>query len=224
MGRMLLSEEERLRVARAVEEAEKNTSGEIATALIRESSDYGVYELLFSLGAGFLFFSLLLLFHSSVAAWVGSFFWDGAPWQVTAFYGLATAAVVGGVYFAANLPFVDRLIIPRGAARRAVRHRALRHFTESGVYATRDRTGILIFISLLERRVELLADKGIAEKIPQEEWELVLRDLTAAVKEGRLAEGLCRAAGSCGEKLAEHFPIKADDTNELSDHLVLLES
>jgi putative membrane protein len=105
-----------------------------------------------------------------------------------------------------------------------VRKRALRHFTESGVYSTRDHTGILIFISLLERRVEILADKGISEKIPQNEWDDVIGGLITSIRENQMADGLCRAVELCGRKLAIHFPVKPDDTNELSDSVDILES
>lgn len=108
--------------------------------------------------------------------------------------------------------------------REKVRNRALRHFTESGVYSTRDHTGILIFISLMEKRVELLADQGISEKIPQDEWDDLVAALSRAMRDGQLADGLCTAVDSCGKKLSKHFPIKSDDSNELSDSVDILES
>ena len=219
-----LSDDDQKRIAKAVELAEKKTSGEIATALIKESSDYAVYELYFSLIAGFLYFTFLLIFYPAVSSWMENLFWSSQSWYVTAFYGLTTILFIGLTYFFSNLPFVDRLIVPRKVMDEKVRSRAMQHFTESGVYSTRDHTGILIFISLLERRVEILADKGISDKIPQDQWDSLVADLSVAIKNGDMADGLCRAVESCGKKLSGHFPIKADDTNELSDSVDILES
>jgi len=224
MSREILTEEERKRIAAAVGKAEKNTSGEIATAVIRESSDYAVYELAASLGAGILWFLVLLLFYPRVEAAVSGLFWNAPAWYVTAFYGLSTLVVTGLVYFFSNLPVLDRRIVPKRIMHREVRSRALRHFTESGVYATRDHTGILIFVSLLERRVEILADSGLSEKIPQSDWDSIVGDLTDHIRRGELAEGLVRSVEACGTRLAKHFPIKKDDTNELSDSVDILES
>ena len=224
MKKNLLNKEEQERIAGAVAKAEKSSSGEIATALIRESSDYAVYEMVFSLIIGFLSFSVLLVFYPSLAAAVMGMFWNAPDWYVTAFYGLSTVLVTGIVYFFSNLAVVDRLIVPRKVREREVRNRALRHFTESGIYSTRDHTGILIFISLLERRVEVLADRGISDKIPQAEWDGLVGELSASIREGKLADGLCQAVETCGKKLALHFPIKDDDTNELSDSTEILES
>ncbi|OQY34368.1 MAG: hypothetical protein B6241_05130 [Spirochaetaceae bacterium 4572_59] len=224
MAKTFINEKEQERISVAVKEAEKSTSGEIATALIGESSDYALYELVFSLCIGFVYFSSLLFFYPSVSVWLGNLFWDAPEWYVTAFYGISTVLVVGLVYFFSNMSFVDRLIIPRKVLREKVRNRALRYFTESGVYSTRDHTGILIFVSLLEKRVEVLADQGISEKIPQNEWNELVAALSRAMRDGQLAGGLCAAVESCGKKLSKHFPIKSDDSNELSDSVDILES
>ena len=100
----------------------------------------------------------MLLFYSSLSDAVKGMFWNAPEWYVTAFYGLISTILVTGVaYFFSNLTVVDRLYSSPG---RSGSGRCgtgpLRYFTESGVYSTRDHTGILIFISLMERRVEVL--------------------------------------------------------------------
>jgi putative membrane protein len=94
---------------------------------------------------------------------------------------------------------------------------------ESGVYDTRDRTGILIFISALEHRVELLADKGINEKIPGEKWDSIVHHIVNGIKSGALVKHLTESISRCGELLAEHYPIQPDDVNELKDDMAVLE-
>jgi putative membrane protein len=78
----------------------------------------------------------------------------------------------------------------------------------------------LIFISLLEREVEVLADRGINEKVPPGTWEDIVRLLTGELKAGHAGAGLCKAIQRCGDILAEHFPRPSDDTDELANRLV----
>ena len=105
---------------------------------------------------------------------------------------------------------------------RKVNERAERYFTEAGIFNTRDRTGILIFISLLERRVELLADKGINEKIPPEQWTTVVNHIVDGVKQNKFVDNLIESVNDCGKILKEHFPIRVDDKNELEDGMEIL--
>ena len=220
---MKFSRDDLERIRTAAGEAEKNTAGEIASAVINESSDYAYYELLFAIIVSALWFTAVMFFHSGIEAWLDRMFWSGAGWHVTGFYGLSTLLIGGLSYLAANIPGFDRLIVPRAVIARRVRRRAQVHFMESGVYDTRDRTGILIFISLRERRVELIADSGINEKVDSGTWDSVVGELTGSIKNNVPAEGLIRAITECGKILAKHFPIKPDDTNELPDGLVFLE-
>ena len=223
MAKITITKEELEEIKKAVAKAESETSGEIATSFIRESDDYAVSELLFAVICGFCFFFLMLFFTPSVERLIQSLSWDYSVNHLLMFYGFSTFLVIAGCYFIANISAIDRFIVPRSVLRRKVQERAVRHFMESGVYNTRDRTGILIFISELERRVELLADTGISEKIPQQEWDRMVSGIVAGIKQNQLAESLITTIGECGSLLKRHFPIKADDENELSDGLELLE-
>ncbi len=219
MAKSVLSEQEQQRISAAVAEAEKHTSGEIVPVVIRESSDYAVYELVFALISGFIYHSVLLVFYKEVSQMISSLFWLAPEWYVTAFYGISTVLVIGLVYFFSNVPVIDRLIIPGKVRRDAVRKRALLYFAESGLTGTRDRTGILIFVSLLEKRVEVLGDMGINEKISQAEWDSIAGSLAGRIGQGELAEGFCDAIHQCGKKLSEYFPVKPDDANELPNRV-----
>jgi putative membrane protein len=127
-------------------------------------------------------------------------------------------AAVG--FFACRVPWVKRSLLRDRRRNEAVLQRSLAAFTAEGLHHTRDHTGILIFVSLLEHEVEVLADKGINEKVPQGTWDEVVRILTAELKAGRACEGFCKAIERCGVILAEHFPRPADDKDELSNRLV----
>ena len=116
------------------------------------------------------------------------------------------------------------MVVPHAERTRAVYRRALRHFLESGVYATAERTGILIFISYMEREVRIVADSGISGKIDQSVWNDLAERVARSVKEGTAGRELARAVETCGTVLAEHFPAKRENPNELSDAIAFLEA
>jgi len=102
----------------------------------------------------------------------------------------------------------------------AVRERALRAFYEKGLYRTREETGILIFISLLEHKVWILGDRGIDRKIPPGSWQSLADKLAVGIRSGQAADALCRVIGACGDELSRHFPRRGDDRNELPDDVI----
>ncbi len=223
MAKLKLSEKDKQKISLAVKQAESNTSGEIATAFIRQSYDYAIYELLFAVIISFVYFLLMLFFLPQIQAWLQTMFWDYKISHLVVFYGFSTFMVGTIFYFLANIAFLDRLIVPNKILHKKVYERALLHFMESGISYTRDRTGILIFISLLEHRVVLLADSGINEKIEQSSWQNIVNQVTAGVKQGNFSDHLVQAIKDCGALLAEHFPIKDDNTNELPNAIEELE-
>lgn len=222
--KLRLSSDDFFAVKEAVVQAEKNTSGEIAVAVIGESADYSFYELFAALIFGAIVFSVLLPFHHTIGSILERFFWHVPEWVYAAVYGF-TGFIATGLFFAfANIPVIDRLVIPRRVRTHSVYTRALRHFVESGVYATRERTGILIFISLMEHEVRILADNGISKKIDQATWNTLASSIAVGVREGKTSGVLIDGINECGRILTEHFPSHGENKNELIDGLVLLES
>ena len=219
-----LSPDDFTAVRNAVRDAEENTSGEIAAAIIGESTDYSFYELFASVIFGAAVFALLLPFYDEITALFSSFMWVAPPWFTAAFYGMAGFAGIGLFFLFANIPVIDRLVIPKKSRSRAVYTRALRYFVESGVYATKERTGILIFISCMEREVIILADKGISSKIDQSVWNTLSGAIAAGVKSGNTAGALIETIEACGKTFKENFPADTTNENELPDGLVVLES
>ena len=99
-----------------------------------------------------------------------------------------------------------------------VERRARQAFLEEEVFKTRERTGILIFVALFERRVLVLGDEGINRVVDQNEWNCVVAKLVAAIAAGRLAGALVEAIQECGRLLEVHgVEIRADDEDELKD-------
>jgi len=222
MKRLGLSGEDLDRIAEAVASAESRTTGEIALAATGESADYSFRELFAAVIFGALAFALTLSLHSGISGLLDRLSWHLPAWYATAACGVLSFGAMGVFFFLANVPFVDRLVVPKEDRTRAVYRRALRHFVESGVYGTHEHTGILIFISLMEREVRILADTGINGKIEQPVWNAMADKIAAGVKEGRLADALLEAIASCGDILEKNFPAKKDNPDELANGLVLL--
>jgi putative membrane protein len=102
----------------------------------------------------------------------------------------------------------------------AVRDRAIRAFYEKGLYRTKGSTGVLFFISLLERKVWVLADKGIHDKMTQAKLNAFAKSISAGIRDGHAADALVKVIGEAGELLAEHFPSGDENINELANTIL----
>jgi putative membrane protein len=198
--------EEQERIRQAVIAAEKRTSGEIVPMIIGASRPYAEIEMT-GLAAGLVAGTLAaLLFHDP---------WGSLQLQLS-------LPVAGGAlgFLLCRVPAIKRRLIPRKQIEEAVDLRALAAFTAHGLHHTKDHTGILILASLFEHEVEVLADRGINEKVQPETWKEVVGILTAGLKSGTACQGFCAAIEKCGDILAQHFPRAPDDRDELANRLV----
>ena len=198
--------EEQERIRRAVVAAEERTAGEIVPMLVGASARYAEIEM-GGMGVG--------LVAGTLAAFVFQDPWTAIHSQLL--WPLAGAAL-GSVFCA--IPAVKRNLISRNRIAEATHLRSLAAFTAQGLHYTRAHTGILILASLLEHQVEVLADRGINEKVPAGTWDEVIRILTAGLKSGQACDAYCKAIERCGEILAQHFPRPPDDTDELANKLI----
>lgn len=103
----------------------------------------------------------------------------------------------------------------------SAREQALQEFHRLGLDKTRGKTGILILAILQQRDVEILADKGINDKVPEGYWNEAAGMIVSGFKEGKPYDGVCRAVSKAGEMLADKFPKKPDDVNEIPDKVKL---
>jgi len=195
----------------AVGEAEARTSGEIVPYVVDESDDYS--------NAAWKGAALGALLAPLVALAVHR--WTSI-WGIPLAYWIALPALVGGAvgYLLALVPPVRRWMAGDELLEARARRRAAVAFLEQEVFHTGDRTGILLFVSLFERRVVLLADSGINQKVEQGQWKEITRRLAGEIRRGRTGPAMVEAIRACGELLARHkVEIRADDRNELSDEL-----
>jgi putative membrane protein len=103
---------------------------------------------------------------------------------------------------------------------RRVRRRAVRYFKVGAERRTSGRTGILIYLSLTERRAEIVADEAIHSKVDPGLWGEAMVDMLGHVRDGQIAEGMTAAVRDVGAILADHFPRAENDTNELPDRVI----
>ena len=122
-------------------------------------------------------------------------------------------------YLLAYIPQIKRLLLLKSEMDEEVYQRALEVYHDRSVSLTQDRTGILLYISTLEKRVHILADVGINSKVEENYWEEMLTKMIAKIKKGKITSAMEEAISECGEKLSLNFPIKDDDTNEIDNSI-----
>src|SRR5215467_2943109 len=202
----LVAEEDRRRIAAAITEAERKTSGEIVAVIAPESASY--------LHGPFLWAALAAL----AVPWPFVFFtW----WPIERIYLLQLVVFVALVILL--MPRSVRVaLVPKSVKHARVHRRAMEQFLAQNLHTTVGRTGILIYVSVGERCAEIVADAAIHAKVSEAVWEAIVADLTQAIGRGRAADGFVRAIGAVGEHLARHFPPDLEHPHVLSNHLIVL--
>jgi putative membrane protein len=196
----LLSEEDQEIIGETVKKAEAITSGEIVFAITNASANYNYATLLGAIigmaALTAIYLALPLVHTITEALWVQ-------------FISLAL--------FYAILPYVPwrRLLISRGEMDARVHEAAFMQFYSSGLHRTREENGIEIFLSVFEKRVVVIADRGIHKKMGNVRWDEVRDKIINGIHSGKPREGICSAIEACGESLAKHFPRRMDDVDEL---------
>ena len=116
---------------------------------------------------------------------------------------------------------IKRIFTKSSEIETEVYQRAIQAFHEHGIVNTTDRNGILIFISLFERQILILADKGIDEKVDKKLWQKMVKSLSFEIYHERLLSGLQKAIEECGTVLAKHFPKTAEDKDEINNQVIV---
>ncbi len=201
-----ITQAERDKVSQAVLEAEKHTTGEIVPMIVTQSDDYSGARWRLAV-AGALFSGFLAYF----------FLGDYDP--VWILYAQIPGLYIG--YALGNFGAILRPFMLDAKIDEEVNQRALQAFYEHNLHATKDHTAILIMVSLLERRVEILADAGINSKVSKDTWQGIVSNMIACIKTNDLSEGICIAVSECGNILAKDFPGSRDNPDEISNKLII---
>ena len=208
--KLKLNEKDLLRIRSSVMQAEKKTSGEIVPMVVRSSSSFG--------HVGLVLFLIGLVFFWTLATQVA----HEVP--TLPFWILEMSAVVLSMLLAWAFQSTDfakyYLTSPHDQAL-SVMHRAQLEFYQSNIKASHRQTGVLIFVSLLERRAVILADETVSLKVPEQEWTNAINLLLKETKQGELARGICDAIALVGQRLSESLPMHIGDRDELSNDLIM---
>jgi putative membrane protein len=189
-------------IAAAIREAERKTSGQIVCVLARSSSDYAAFPILWA--------SLLAL----LAPWPLIVF---TPWSVQwIFLAQLLVFVVAGLIFA--LTPLRIALVPRALRRSRAHRAALEQFVIRRVAHTKNRSGVLIFVSLAERYARIIADEGIAQKVSNSEWQAAIDALVSHMRTGQVVAGFTAAIERCATVLEQHAPPDGAP-NQLPDRL-----
>jgi putative membrane protein len=200
----ILTTQDKQQIEAAIGAVEKQTAAEIVVAEIARSDSYLDVRLalsaLLALGGSAGVHTLLPLVG------VGEL--------------LALELVLFALGFALSaIPLVLRRFLLPARTQAAVGRAAELSFLEHGVFATRERTGVLILLSELERKVTILGDKGIHARVANEGWDAHVETMVKAIRAGSAGQGVCQVIDALGVSLAQAAPVRSDDTNELPDRV-----
>jgi putative membrane protein len=208
----LFTAEDLARITAAVQAAEGKTSGEIVPYLVDRSDEYEESE--WRLG------SLLMLLVLVGASALHQFSNLWLPLDVAILVLASASALLTGIVLARFVPPVKRFFAGRALIDRRVNARAAEAFLAEEVFKTRERTGILIFVSVLEHKALVLGDSGINAAVDKSEWQDLVDSLTRSIGKGTPAAGLLEAIEKAGNLLAQAgVRRRKDDTDELPDNL-----
>lgn len=207
-----LSKEDLKDIEKAVAQAEVKSAGEIVAVLINRSTPVGhVLPLLFLMLTSFLLLS-------------------GVEQKIKFYFDLGWGTEALGVigvflisYLLAKLDVVRRFLTSSEDMNREVIERAELEFYQSSIKSTAGQTGILLFISFMERQAVVLADRAISEKCDKNTWDETIRILINGIKQKNLKGGIVGGINHCSEILARQLPVPHKNENELSNHLIIKE-
>jgi putative membrane protein len=223
-GKMLLSSNDHQRIAHAIGAAKATTRGEIVCVVADEAARYAEVPLAWA-AAGALLLPVLTLAIASVARQFDYAFGGWAAAHVDAVHAAVVTALTGyalvqGLLFVSilllvSIPPIRRVLTPASLKRVHVRARAMEHFFARNLDKTPERTGVLIFVSLKDRRAEVLADTGISSKVDSSAWDEVVCELVKGASGNKPVDGFAGAIAKCGHILAAHFPAGEDAGDEI---------
>ena len=205
---MIISEAEKLDIENAITKAENKTSAEIVAVIAPASGGY--YYIPYMWGALVALAVPWPLIH-----------WTWMPVQTIYVIQLAVFAALTLLLHYPDLRFA---LVPRSVMRKRAHQRAMQQFVAQDIYTTKGHTGVLLFVSVAERYAEIIVDREVHEKVPDEEWQGIIDALTADISHGIPAKALIAAIRKIGDHLAAHFPPSAAKENLLPNHLVMLDA
>jgi len=191
-----LSGADRARIHEALRDAQARTHARLALMILPVSDRYAMYPIAWAGVFALVTSGLLALSWQGIGLWAG-FFIEAAIFGIVAFW-------------LDVLPF-RLMFVPNRLKRERARSMAHREFGAAILSAQDHNGGVLLFASLGERYVEIIADRIVHAEVGQDAWDKIVREFSARAKQGPVAEAFVWAIGACADKLGAHFP-KPDPT------------
>lgn len=218
-ARNLYTEEERAQIRQALQKAETTTTGEIVCAVATESGRYDRAEAMLGFACALLSLGLLHSFHNG-----GTGSWGAAQpislaWEV----GVLCLGFLAGNALGSWVPGLRTPFVPKREMEEETVRAAWSVFCSQKLASTVQRGGLLIYFSLFERRVVVLADQGALDAIGQEGVKQVRDAAVAGLRQAKPLQAMLDCVGKAGQLLGEKLPCsQGGGENELSDELVIL--
>ena len=207
-----ISKADQAEIEACVRDAETRTRGEIVVMVVPRSYHYPMADLL---GATALSFPVAV----ALTPTLGGLFWAGL-FNLWVFLAALIPLFLVFREVVKRIHTLKRCFIRGKEMEEEVREAAHIQFFRKGLYRTREETGVLIYISVFERRVWILGDRGINAAIPEAHWNGVIATIVQAIKDRRPVKGICQAVGEVSRILQDKFPIRSEDQNELQNLIV----
>lgn len=201
-----LTDTDKENIRKAVKEIEKVTSGEIVPMIVSASYSYPLSNFIGGFSLGMLIALITVLISQNENLWL--------------FLSVYMAAFIIIHELIKYILPLKRLFISIKEMNEEVEEAAINAFYKNELYKTRDKTGVLIYISVFEKKVWVLADKGINSKVDPGTWKEIVSIIVNGIKEKKQSEAIVKAIEKTGEILSTHFPCKKDDMNELTDLII----
>jgi putative membrane protein len=223
---MRLSDADREKISAAITAAEAKSNGEIVAVVTPISDPYHDVALHWALIPLFAVLAWAAWRPTALVWWFDFLFGGWSP-DPTMSQLLTLLMVFAALKFTIALLILKWMplrlaLTPPATKHRRVRRRAVAIFKAAAERRTAGRTGILVYLSMAERRAEIVADEAILKVTDEHTWGEAMASLVGEVRQGRPAEGIVAAIERVGAVLAEHFPRSADDINEIPDKLIEL--
>jgi putative membrane protein len=198
-----LTTEEKQQIADTIKQVEARTSGEFIAVIADASDSYQYIPLLWACLFALMLPGLLLILNLQMDS--------------VYIYQFGLFAICAILFRWTPLKF---WVVPKLVKHQRARRVAREQFLLQGLHHTEKRNGVLLFVSVAERYVELIADKGVNDVVEQGVWNQIVQQFVGKVKAKQIRQGFIDAIQQSGDVLQQHFPVQERDINELPNHLV----
>lgn len=200
---MIVSKKDRLLIKNLIGEAEKKTKSEIVPMIVHHSDIYPAAHFRAAIIVSFLF-SLILYFSPLTIINPIYFLWIQLP-----------GLYVG--YFLGHIPFIKRLLITKDEIDHEVSQRAYEAFFHHNLHTTTQSNGVLILVSVMEKKIKIVTDVGINKLVEQKIWDEIVFQFTEKIKNEQFIDGLKETILAVSNVLENYFP--ADGTKEVINEI-----